>query len=197
MFTGIVLALGEIASVAGTNGDLTLGVRTASEELARARLGDSISVQGVCLTVTRLDGAIFYADVSRETLDKTTLNRIKVGDRVNLEPALRAGDPLGGHLVSGHVDAIGILVAAREDARSWRMEFEVPAELARFVAPKGSLCLDGVSLTVNDVRGRRFDVNIIPHTFAVTSLGERKVGDPINVEIDLIARYLDRLISKT
>jgi len=197
MFTGIVLALGQISSVAENNGDLTLGVRAEHADLSRARLGDSISVQGVCLTVTRLDGGTFYADVSRETLDKTTLNRIAVGDHVNLEPALRAGDPLGGHLVSGHVDGIGTLVAAREDARSWRMEFEVPAELARFVAPKGSICLDGVSLTVNDVRGRRFDVNIIPHTFGVTSLGERKVGDAINVEIDLIARYLDRLISKT
>jgi riboflavin synthase len=197
MFTGIVLAVGEIISVQETNGDRTLGVRAGGVDLPGTRLGDSISVQGVCLTVTRLTEHAFYADVSRETLDKTTLNLVKVGDHVNLEPALRAGDPLGGHLVSGHVDAIGTLVAAREDARSWRMEFELPADLARFVAPKGSICLDGVSLTVNEVRGRRFDVNIIPHTFAVTSLGERRVGDPINVEIDLIARYLDRLISKT
>ena len=197
MFTGIVLALGQITSISHDGGDLTLGVTTDSAALSRARLGDSISVQGVCLTVTRLDAGTFHADVSRETLDKTTLPRLKVGDRVNLEPALRAGDPLGGHLVSGHVDGIGTLVAAREDARSWRMEFEVPAELARFVAPKGSICLDGVSLTVNEVRGRRFDVNIIPHTFSVTSLGGRRVGDAINVEIDLIARYLDRLISKT
>jgi len=197
MFTGIVSAVGEIVSVQETNGDRTLGIRAGGVDPARARLGDSISVQGVCLTVTKLIADAFYADVSRETLDKTTLNRIKVDDRVNLEPALRAGDPLGGHLVSGHVDAIGTLVAAREDARSWRMEFELPAELGRFVAPKGSICLDGVSLTVNEVRGRRFDVNIIPHTFAVTSLGERRVGDAINIEIDLIARYLDRLISKT
>ena len=194
MFTGIILALGQITSISPKGGDLTLGVTTDSVDLARARLGDSISVQGVCLTVTRLDAGTFYADVSRETLDKTTLQRLKIGDRVNLEPALRAGDPLGGHLVSGHVDAIGSLVAAREDARSWRMEFEVPAELARFVAPKGSICLDGVSLTVNTVQGRRFEVNIIPHTFTVTSLGERRVGDAINVEIDLIARYLDRLL---
>jgi riboflavin synthase len=197
MFTGIVLAVGEIVDMQETNGDRTLGVRAGGVDLRGTRIGDSISVQGVCLTVTRLTENAFYADVSRETLDKTTLNLVKVGDHVNLEPALRAGDPLGGHLVSGHVDAIGTLVAAREDARSWRMEFELPADLARFVAPKGSICLDGVSLTVNEVRGRRFDVNIIPHTFAVTSLGERRVGDPINVEIDLIARYLDRLISKT
>ena len=197
MFTGIVLAVGEIASVEERDGDRILGVRAAGLGLERARLGDSMSVQGVCLTITHLDGDNFYADVSRETLDKTTLNRIKRGDRVNLEPALRAGDPLGGHLVSGHVDAIGTLTALTEDARSCRMEFEVPVVLARFVASKGSICLDGVSLTVNDVRGARFDVNIIPHTFAVTSLGSRRVGDAINVEIDLIARYLDRLVPKT
>jgi len=196
MFTGIIAAVGEIFEVQDKQGDRTLGVRAPDLSLDRAKLGDSISVQGVCLTVTQLAGSEFHADVSRETLDKTTLNRVGVGDRVNLEPALRAGDPLGGHLVSGHVDAVGTLVAAREDARSWRMEFELPRELARFVAPKGSICLDGVSLTVNEVRGTRFDVNIIPHTFAVTSLGGRRVGDSINVEIDLIARYLDRLISK-
>lgn len=197
MFTGIIQGLGRIDAVESRGGDLRLRVRAQGLDLSRAALGDSISVQGVCLTAMHIDGGSFDADVSRETLDKTTLNRLRVGDRVNLEPALRAGDPLGGHLVSGHVDAVGTLTAAREDARSWRMEFEVPAELARFVAPKGSICLDGVSLTVNEVRGARFDVNIIPHTFTVTSLGERRVGDAVNVEIDLIARYLDRLISKT
>jgi riboflavin synthase len=197
MFTGIIQGLGRIDAVETRGGDLRLRIHARGLDLSRAAIGDSISVQGVCLTATRLDSGCFDADVSRETLDKTTLNRLRVGDRVNLEPALRAGDPLGGHLVSGHVDAVGSLVAAHEDARSWRMEFEVPAELARFVAPKGSICLDGVSLTVNDVRGARFDVNIIPHTFTVTSLGERRVGDAVNVEIDLIARYLDRLISKT
>ena len=197
MFTGIILGLGRVDAVEARGGDLRLRIDAGALDLARAAIGDSISVQGVCLTATRIEGGCFEADVSRETLDKTTLNRLRVGDRVNLEPALRAGDPLGGHLVSGHVDAVGSLVAAREDARSWRMEFELPSELARFVAPKGSICLDGVSLTVNDVRGARFDVNIIPHTFTVTSLGERRVGDAVNVEIDLIARYLDRLISKT
>ena len=197
MFTGIIQGLGRIDAIEVRGGDLRLRIHAQALDLSRAAVGDSISVQGVCLTATHIEGGCFDADVSRETLDKTTLNRLRVGERVNLEPALRVGDPLGGHLVSGHVDAVGTLAAAREDARSWRMEFVLPAELARFVAPKGSICLDGVSLTVNDVRGARFDVNIIPHTFAVTSLGERRVGDAVNVEIDQIARYLDRLISKT
>jgi riboflavin synthase len=197
MFTGIIVALGRIQSIEQKDGDARFLIHAGSLDLTPARIGDSISVQGVCLTVTQLAQGAFSADVSRETLDKTTLAMLQPGDAVNLEPALRAGDPLGGHLVSGHVDAVGRLTGAREDARSWRMEFELPAHLARFVAPKGSICLDGVSLTVNEVRGSRFDVNIIPHTFSVTSLGARKVGDPVNVEIDLIARYLDRLIAKS
>ncbi len=201
MFTGIIVALGRVHSIEQRGGDARFRIDAGALDLARAHIGDSISVQGVCLTVTQLESGCFDADVSRETLDKTTLSVLKPGDAVNLEPALRAGDPLGGHLVSGHVDAVGRLVAMREDARSWRMEFELPAHLARFVAPKGSICLDGVSLTVNEVRaapsGGRFDVNIIPHTFSVTSLGKRKAGDAVNVEIDLIARYLDRLIAKT
>ncbi|MBS0613202.1 MAG: riboflavin synthase [Proteobacteria bacterium] len=196
MFTGIITALGSVESVQPRSGDVRLGIRAEQLDLARARLGDSISVQGVCLTVVALSERGFEADVSRETLDKTTLAQLAAGDPVNLEPALRAGDALGGHLVSGHVDGIGRLTAAREDARSWRMEFELLPPLIRFVAPKGSICLDGVSLTVNAVQGNRFDVNIIPHTFAVTSLGARQVGDAVNVEIDLIARYLDRLLTK-
>jgi riboflavin synthase len=197
MFTGIIVALGSIRSIERQGGDARFVIGAGSLDLAQARIGDSISVQGVCLTVTQLAPGAFSTDVSNETLDKTTLALLKPGDAVNLEPALRAGDPLGGHLVSGHVDAVGRLTAAHEDARSWRMEFELPAHLARFVAPKGSICLDGVSLTVNEVRGARFEVNIIPHTFSVTSLGARRVGDPVNVEIDLIARYLDRLITKS
>jgi riboflavin synthase len=128
---------------------------------------------------------------------KTTLGRLKAGSNVNLEPSLRAGDPLGGHLVSGHVDAAGILKRIDQDARSWRLEFELPPSLTRFVAAKGSICLNGVSLTVNKVEGRRFDVNIIPHTHAVTTLGELRVGDEVNVEIDVVARYLEKLMTKT
>jgi riboflavin synthase len=193
MFTGIVLARGKVASL-DERGDITLGIEAAGLDTARIDIGDSICVQGVCLTATRKENATFFADVSRETLDKTTLGRLRVGSSVNLEPSLRAGDALGGHMVSGHVDAVGTLVGAVDDARSWRLNFELPAHLMRFVASKGSICIDGVSLTVNGVAGRRFDVNIIPHTREVTTLGALKVGEDVNIEIDVIARYLDRLM---
>lgn len=183
--------------MAEKGGDIELGIDAPELDAARTALGDSISVQGVCLTVTRKEGSRFFADVSRETLAKTTLGKLAPGSSVNLEPALRAGDALGGHMVSGHVDAVGMLVTLAQDARSWRMEFELPAPLIRFVASKGSICLNGVSLTVNQVRDRCFDVNIIPHTLAVTTLGELEAGDGVNVEIDLIARYLDRLLEPT
>ena len=194
MFTGIILAKGRITSLLERDGDLELGVDATGLDVARIAIGDSICVQGVCLTVTRKQDACFFADVSRETMAKTTLGRLKVGSNVNLEPSLRAGDPLGGHLVSGHVDAAGSLKRIDQDARSWRLEFELPPSLMRFVAAKGSICLNGVSLTVNKVEGARVDVNIIPHTHAVTTLGELRVGDEVNVEIDVVARYLDRLM---
>jgi len=194
MFTGIIVATGQIASTADRGGDLELTIEAPHLDLGRAALGDSICVQGVCLTVTRLDGARFCADVSRETLMKTTLGELERGSRVNLEPSLRAGDPLGGHLVSGHVDAVGRLARVAEEARSHRLEFELPEPLMRFVAPKGSICIDGVSLTVNEVEARRFGVNVIPHTNQVTTLGELVPGSKVNVEIDVIARYIDRLM---
>ncbi len=194
MFTGIILAAGRIESITERGGDLELSVDASGIESERLGRGDSISVQGVCLTVTRRHGSLFSADVSRETLAKTTLGQRQVGARVNLEPALRAGDALGGHLVSGHVDGVGRLVSASEDARSWRLQFELPGALARFAAPKGSICIDGVSLTVNQVVGSRFEVNIIPHTREVTTLGELHDGDGVNIEIDQIARYIDRLL---
>jgi riboflavin synthase len=193
MFTGIILATGRVTSIAQRSGDLELAVDAQGLDFARIAIGESVSVQGVCLTVTRQENSGFCADVSRETLAVTTLGSLRVGSKVNLESSLRAGDALGGHLVSGHVDAVGKLCQADQDARSWRLEFELPEELARFVAPKGSICVDGVSLTVNRIDGRRFDVNIIPHTFAVTTLGELQVGDGVNIEIDLVARYLGRL----
>ncbi|HXA37196.1 MAG TPA: riboflavin synthase [Steroidobacteraceae bacterium] len=208
MFTGIIATTGRITSLAEKGGDLELGIDAAAGaaagdgagapalDLDRIAIGDSVSVQGVCLTVTRKEGTRFYADVSRETMAKTTLGILSRGSRVNLEPSLRAGEPLGGHLVSGHVDAVGTLRALARDARSWRMEFELPVFLMRFVAPKGSICVNGVSLTVNRVDGSRFDVNIIPHTLKVTTLGELKIDDVVNVEIDVIARYLDRLMTK-
>jgi riboflavin synthase len=194
MFTGIVLATGQVASIAERGGDLELGIDAAGLDSARLGLGDSVCVQGVCLTVTRKQGACFFADVSRETMAKTTLGALKVGSLANLEPSLRAGDALGGHMVSGHVDGVGRLVHAAADARSTRLQFELPAPLMRFVASKGSICIDGVSLTVNNVEGTRFDVNIIPHTQQVTTLGALKVGDAVNIEIDVIARYVERLI---
>jgi riboflavin synthase len=194
MFTGIVLGTGRVISIEETGGDLQLGIDAAVLDPARLNVGDSVCVQGVCLTVTRRDGAGFYADVSRETLSKSTLGILSRGSRVNLEPSLRAGDALGGHMVSGHVDAVGRLTAEHRDGRSWRMEFELPNPLMRFVAPKGSICIDGVSLTVNQVGGRRFDVNVIPHTREVTTLGSLGPDAGVNIEIDLIARYLDRLL---
>jgi riboflavin synthase len=197
MFTGIVTATGGVTSLAEKGGDLELGIDAAALDLHRVAIGDSVSVQGACLTVTRKQGTRFYADVSRETMAKTTLGALSPGSRVNLEPSLRAGEPLGGHWVSGHVDAVGKLRALVQDARSWRMEFELPASLMRFVAPKGSICVNGVSLTVNKVDGCRFDVNVIPHTLNVTTLGELEVDDGVNIEIDVIARYLERLMTKT
>jgi riboflavin synthase len=197
MFTGIIVATGRVNAVAEKGGDLELAIDAAGLDLARVAVGDSVSVQGVCLTVTRLEGTRFHADVSRETMAKTTLGSLSSGSRVNLEPSLRAGDALGGHWVSGHVDAVGKLSALVQDARSWRLEFELPASLMRFVAPKGSICVNGVSLTVNKVDGRRFDVNIIPHTRNATTLGELKIDDGVNIEIDVIARYLERLTTKT
>ena len=194
MFTGIIIATGRLVSIVPKGGDLEFGVDAAALDADRMGVGDSVSVQGVCLTVTRLDGPVFHADVSRETLAKTTLGMLTLGARVNLEPSLRAGDPLGGHLVSGHVDAVGTVTAMHADARSWRLQFELPAPLMRYVAPKGSICIDGVSLTVNEVSGQRFDVNIIPHTHEVTSLGELRIGGVVNIEIDVIARYLERLM---
>jgi riboflavin synthase len=197
MFTGIILATGRVNSMTEKGGDLELGIDAAALDLGRIAIGDSVSVQGACLTVTRKEGPCFYADVSRETMGKTTLGDLRAGSRVNLEPSLRAGDALGGHWVSGHVDAVGKLKTLVQDARSWRLEFELPAALMRFVASKGSICVNGVSLTVNNVAGRCFDVNIIPHTLKVTTLGELKVDDGVNIEIDVIARYLERLMTKT
>jgi riboflavin synthase len=196
MFTGIIMATGRVIAIEDKGGDLELGIDAAGLGATRLSVGDSVSVQGACLTVTRRDGAAFYADVSCETISKTTLGTLGRGSRVNLEPSLRAGDALGGHMVSGHVDAVGRLTTAHQDARSWRLEFELPAALMRFVAPKGSICINGVSLTVNQVGGRRFDVNVVPHTREVTTLGDLVVDAGVNIEIDVIARYLERLMAK-
>lgn len=193
MFTGIVLSLGQILRLDRRDGDLKLEIEAAGLESNQLALGASVSVQGVCLTVARKLARGFSADVSLETLACTTLDGVLVGSAVNLEPAVRAGDALGGHLVSGHVDGVGRVIAMRPDARSTRLEFEIPVELARFVAAKGSICVDGVSLTVNEVDGPRFSVNLIPHTLEATTLGALRPDAKVNVEVDMLARYLERL----
>lgn len=193
MFTGIIEALGRIDSIDSVSGDRRMVFR-APGYLRGTQIGDSIAVNGVCLTATSLSDDGFMADLSAETLNLTTAGRWQVGARVNLERALTPQKPLGGHMVSGHVDGVGQLLERHEDARSTRMRFEVPAALARYAARKGSICIDGVSLTVNDVEGCTFGVNIIPHTLAHTSLGALQPGDAVNLEVDLIARYLERLL---
>lgn len=195
MFTGIIQDVGQIASAEHRAGDLRLEVRVGQMDLKRQALGDSIAVSGVCLTVVEFGPQSFFADLSRETLGLTTASGWQPGDRVNLEPALRAGDALGGHLVSGHVDGIAEILSRSSDARSEKFTLHAPGELARFIARKGSVALDGVSLTVNAVDGERFDVNLIPHTQNVTTLGGWRPGVRVNLEIDVIARYAERLMS--
>jgi riboflavin synthase len=196
MFTGIIQATGTLARIEPLGGDLRLtfdvGELAARIDVARLAIGESIAVSGACLTVIAFDGRSFTADVSRETLRLTTLGRMSPGALVNLEAALRAGDPLGGHLMSGHVDGLAQVTALQADARSLRVEIEVPEELARYLAPKGSVGLDGVSLTVNSVEGRRFSVNLIPHTVAVTALRSLVAGQWLNLEVDQLARYVER-----
>ncbi len=195
MFTGIVQGVGTIRTVRPRNGDVTLVVDTAEVPLADVQIGDSIAVNGTCLTVISLEPGIFEADVSRETLAMTTLADWRPGTRVNLEPALRVGQALGGHYVTGHVDGVGEVLTRHDDARSVRMEFAVPEALARYIARKGSVTVDGVSLTVNGVQGSRFDVNLVPHTLQVTILGDYQAGHRVNLEVDIIARYVERLTS--
>lgn len=193
MFTGIVQGVATLRAIEPHGGDVTLVFDTAGISLADIELGGSIAVSGVCLTATRFDAASFAADVSRETLSLTTLGDRVVGSRVNLEKALLAGQALGGHYVTGHVDGVE-MVSRHDDARSVRMEFQVPSELARYVARKGSICIDGVSLTVNGARGDRFDVNLVPHTLEVTTLGGLQSGSRVNLEVDIIARYVERMM---
>jgi riboflavin synthase len=193
MFTGIVQDVGKVASLTPSGGDVRLAIRVSALDLSRTAIGDSICVQGCCITAISLSADTFEADLSRETLGLTTLGSLAAGSAVNLEPALRAGDPLGGHLVSGHVDGLGTVISQTTDARSTRVVIEAPAALARFIARKGSITVDGVSLTVNEVEGPRFGVNLIPHTLEVTTLGALRPGAAVNLEIDQVARYVERL----
>jgi len=194
VFTGIVQDVGRVQACESRGGDMRLAILCQRLDLSGTRVGDSLCVQGCCLTVTALEGRSFAADVSRETLALTTLGELTVGAPVNLEPALRAGEALGGHLVSGHVDGVGRVSAVSEDARSRRLTIAAPAELARYLARKGSVAVDGVSLTVNSVDGAGFGVNIIPHTLGSTTLGGLAIGAGVNLEVDLVARYLERLL---
>lgn len=193
MFTGIIESVGRVAAVDVVGGDRRLAIDVGDLDIADVKAGDSIAVNGVCLTAIALDAGRFSADVSVETLTCTTLAELAVGARVNLEKALRLADRLGGHLVAGHVDGIGEVIAVTPDARSLRWTFAVPGPLARYIAAKGSIAVNGVSLTVNEVDGRRFGVNLIPHTMQRTTFGDLAVGSRVNIEVDLMARYAERL----
>jgi riboflavin synthase len=195
MFTGIIQSVGRVRALDPVGGDTRLVVDTGDLDLTDVALGDSIAVSGVCLTAVALDAAGFAADVSTETLSRTTLGELAAGSRVNLEKALRLADRLGGHLVSGHVDGVGRVVSVTDDARSQRWVFEAPPELARYIATKGSIAINGVSLTVNEVDGARFGVNLIPHTVEKTTFSDFGVGARVNLEVDMVARYVERLHS--
>ena len=195
MFTGIIQSLGRLEALENRGGDVRLRVSLGDLQLANAAIGDSIAVNGVCLTALEIPARELVADVSRETLSLTTLGKLAIGDKVNVEPALAVGDRLGGHIVSGHVDGIGTFVESKEDARSWRLVFDAPADIAKYIARKGSICIDGISLTVNNVDGNRFDVNIVPHTWENTNLHTLEKGGKVNLEVDVIARYLERMLS--
>ncbi len=195
MFTGIILAIGSIAAIEPKAGDCRLKIATGKLPLADAQLGDSIAVNGVCLTAVELGRDYFYADVSNETLARTTLKTATVGKRVNLELALTPSTRMGGHIVSGHVDGIGTVLDKQSDGRSYRFRFKVPDNLAKYIAEKGSICINGISLTVNEVDGAVFGVNIVPHTLQETTLGDTEAGDKVNLEVDLLARYLERLMA--
>ena len=195
MFTGIVQDVGRVVTREVRGGDVRLLIAFDRLDPSGLNIGDSICVQGCCLTAVELHDRTFAADVSRESLSLTTLGDLTPGSPVNLEPSLKAGDPIGGHLVSGHVDGIGEIAGMSGDARSTRVEISVPRALARYIARKGSVAIDGVSLTVNEVQGATFGINLIPHTQAVTTLGTLRAGARVNVEVDQIARYVERLLA--
>ncbi len=194
MFTGIITAVGELLHTEALGGDRRISVRAPGWDLASFALGESIAVNGVCLTVVSRSGETFQADVSVETLNCTSLGGLDAGAPVNLERALLAGQPLGGHLVSGHVDGLAEIVGIQPDARSTRFQVRVPEPLARFVAAKGSVTIDGVSLTVNTAATHEFSVNIVPHTLQHTIFATYQVGSRVNLEVDQVARYLERLL---
>ncbi|KAF1697851.1 riboflavin synthase [Pseudoxanthomonas jiangsuensis] len=194
MFTGIIEGVGRLAAREPRGGDVRFSFATGSLPFEHVQLGESIAVNGVCLTVVAFDAGSFQADASTETLGLTTLGALAEGAALNLERAMRPSDRLGGHLVSGHVDGVGRVLSVHEDARAQRWRFAAPAPLLKYIAKKGSICVDGVSLTVNAVDGEGFEVALIPHTVAHTRFSETRVGDAVNLEIDLVARYVERLL---
>ena len=197
MFTGIVQDVGRVVSQETRGGDVRMVIAFDRLDPSGIHIGDSICVQGCCLTAVELRDRSFAADVSRETLSLTTLGDLTTGSPVNLEHSLRVGDALGGHLVSGHVDGVGEVTTIGGDARSTRIEIVVPPPLARYIARKGSVAIDGVSLTINEVQAATFGINLIPHTQAVTTLGALRTGTRVNVEVDQMARYVERLLSES
>lgn len=194
MFTGIIEGVGRLAWSEIRGGDARLTIEVGNLPFADARLGESVSVNGVCLTVVAFDATSFEADASNETLALTTLGSLSVGAVLNLERAMRPTDRLGGHLVSGHVDGVGKVLDIAQDARAQRWRFAAPPALLRYVAKKGSICVDGVSLTVNEVDASGFEVALIPHTVSNTAFAQTAVGQAVNLEIDLVARYVERLL---
>ena len=194
MFTGIIEALGKIESIEDKGGDARFWIHTGKLDMADVQLGDSIAMNGVCLTAIELKDNAYCADVSGETLSKTSLNNLKEGSTVNLEKALTPTTRLGGHLVSGHVDGLGQIIERSDDARSVKFIIEAPGELAKYIAMKGSITVDGVSLTVNQINGAQFELNIVPHTLEETIMSDYQAGRLVNLEVDLIARYLERIV---
>ncbi|MBE9563542.1 MAG: riboflavin synthase [Proteobacteria bacterium] len=194
MFTGIIQAVGKIAQRQTTGTDARLYIQATQLNWSNVQLGDSIAINGVCLTAVILPGDGFWADVSNETLLHTTLGKLTIGSTVNLEKALTPQMHLGGHIVSGHVDGVGTITQCYAEGRSIRLNIKVPTELTKYIAPKGSICVDGISLTVNTIQGTEFNLNIVPHTQERTTLAKIKVGQQVNLEVDIIARYLERLL---
>ena len=195
MFTGIIEAIGKITRLDSKGGDFAVYVQTGKLDLSDVKLGDSIATNGVCLTVVALPGDGFVADVSAETIRRTSFKQLTVGSSVNLEKALTPTTRLGGHLVSGHVDGVAEILSREDDARSIHMQVSIPQGLARYIAQKGSICVDGVSLTVNGIEDHCFHLNIVPHTTAETTIPHWRVGTEVNIEVDVIARYLERLLT--
>lgn len=194
MFTGIILAIGQVSAIMPKEGDFRLKIQTGKLPMATVQLGDSIAVNGVCLTAVERGADYFIADVSNETLSRTTLKEAKTGLPVNLELALTPSTRMGGHIVSGYVDGIGTILDKKSDGRSWRFRVKAPDAIAKYIAEKGSICIDGISLTVNEVDGAVFGINIVPHTLNETTLGTSHIGTKVNLEVDLLARYMERLL---